>query len=81
MRREGWQSQMRRNETNPPRKAPTGFRTGKGVASANLRDEVWKLRDVRRAADDEEIRRVDGKRIRDAMAFITTGRSPYSNLI
>ncbi len=28
-------------KTDPPRKAPTGFRTGKGVAmSANLRDEV-----------------------------------------
>ena len=26
--------------TDPPRKAPTGFRTGKGAASANRREDV-----------------------------------------
>ena len=63
---------LRWNGTYPPLKAPTGFRTGKGIASANRRGDVWKLRDMRREADGVEMRRIDGRRVRDAMAPLLT---------
>jgi hypothetical protein len=54
--------------TDPPLNAPTGFRTGRGVAaSANLREEVWKLRDSWIVAGVEETERIAGNRMRDAM--------------
>jgi len=50
--------------THPPLKAPYGFRTGKGVASASLRDEVWKVLAVRRATDGAERARMAVERVR-----------------
>jgi hypothetical protein len=35
-----WDLQAAEIKTYPPLNAPTGFRTGKGVASANLREDV-----------------------------------------
>jgi hypothetical protein len=54
--------------TYPPLNAPTGFRAGNAAAaSASLCEEVWKLRVVRRAAE-EEIARIAGDSMRDAIA-------------
>ena len=65
--------------THPPLNAPTGFLTGKGAAtSASLREDVWKLRVARIAVEGEERARIDGDRIRDAMAFlVTSGSLPW----
>jgi hypothetical protein len=53
--------------TYPPLNAPTGFRAGNAAAaSASLCEEVWKLRDVRRAAEGE-IARIAGDSMRDAI--------------
>ena len=55
------------DRTHPPLNAPTGFRTGRGTASASLREDVWKLRVVRRVAEGSIVARIAGARIRDAM--------------
>lgn len=54
-------------ETHPPRKAPTGFLTGRGVTSARRRGEVVKARveAVRRGADAKA--RILGARTLDAI--------------
>jgi hypothetical protein len=53
--------------TYPPLNAPTGFRAGNAAAaSASLCEEVWKLRVVRRAAE-EEIARIAGDSMRAAI--------------
>lgn len=51
----------------PPLNAPTGFLAGKGAASANRRDDVWKLRAIRKVADGEEVVRIACDRKRKAM--------------
>ena len=76
--------------THPPRKAPTGFRTGNGTAtSANLRDDVWKLRaagesnrdpiaaveDERKAVDGDANARMAGESIRDAIVAVEIERA------
>lgn len=53
--------------TDPPLKAPTGFFTGKGVTSANLRVDVWKLRVARTATEGVERVRIAGERMREAI--------------
>lgn len=53
--------------TDPPLNAPTGFRTGKGVASWNLRAELWKLRVMRREAEGDVRRRIAGEKLREAI--------------
>ncbi len=60
--------------TDPPLKAPTGFRTGKGVASANLRAEVVKLRVV----DDAETARITGRMREAIFAVILLWELPES---
>lgn len=57
---------QREKETYPPLKAPTGLRTG-STTSAILREEVWKLRVVRRAEEGEERERMAGERMRAAI--------------
>ena len=53
--------------TYPPLNAPTGFRAGNAAAaSASLCEEVWKLRVVRRAAEEERAW-IAGDSIRDAI--------------
>lgn len=59
--------------TYPPRKAPTGFRTGSGVAttgattSASCLAELWKLRAVRKAVVGVKRQRVADERNRLAI--------------
>jgi hypothetical protein len=54
--------------THPDLKAPTGFFAGNGVAtSANLRDDVWKLRAAVRDVIGEERRRMAGAKLREAI--------------
>jgi hypothetical protein len=50
-------------KTDPPLNAPTGFRTGNGVASASRLADVWKLRAVELPA----MVRKAGETIRDAI--------------
>lgn len=59
---------LEQESTDPPLKAPTGFRTGKGAASVNLREDEWKLRAARRVAAGEDAARIIGDRRRDAIA-------------
>ncbi len=53
--------------TYPPLNAPTGFRTGNGETSANLRGEVWKLRVAFNVAAGVD-KRMAGLRMRVAIA-------------
>lgn len=55
------------NVTDPPLKAPTGFRTGKVAAASASRVEVWKRRTVRSEACGDDIARIAGESNRDAM--------------
>lgn len=57
-----------KGQTNPPLKAPTGFRGGKGTASASLLADVWKLRLAMRVEGKQvEERRVAAGNNRDAI--------------
>lgn len=47
--------------THPPRKAPMGFRAGRGAASAIRRAEVWKPRAA--SARLPEMKTLDGRDI------------------
>lgn len=55
--------------TDPPLKAPTGFRTGNGVAiaSAYRLELVWKPRIAGRKGAEAEVRRIAADNVRDAM--------------
>ena len=57
------------NYAYPPLNAPTGFLAGKGAASANRCDDVWKLRTTRKVAGGEEVVRNACDRKREAMFF------------
>ena len=62
------QSFCGKDKTDPPLNAPTGFRAGNGVASANLSEDVWKLRVAMRAEGTKlEERRVAAGKSLDAI--------------
>jgi hypothetical protein len=55
--------------TDPPRNAPTGLLIGNGVAiaSANLLELVWKLRDAKRKGMDVDLTRIAPGSVRAAI--------------
>lgn len=60
--------------TNPPLNAPTGLRTGIGVAiSVSLLEDVWKLRD----AEGVAMERIAGENMRDAIVTDGKGRERF----